>query len=267
MADTRSMDIQNNLLNKFDLKEKSADFLAIRDEVSREFADIEKALIRRKDLVLKLGRAIETYGKEVKKQDICRAIKFYLKEAIEKELISSRLIDMYCPDEWKNDTKPKKKEKISFSPEVQTIAIATDGTQEPVTATANIPQQTEGENLSQPVDEEKEKRIALLANQLAEKAAEISRQNADIEALKQEKKALEEQISQVSIKPASELAENPQELKKRIQDQAKLLLPFSVHVEMEAQGRFVPLIVRVEPVNRRVAVTIDEAAVRRMSEA
>lgn len=262
---SRNVELQ---LNKDYPHSESAEFVVIRDEVLKEFAEIEKALIRRKDLVLTLGKAIEIHGKGVKREDICKAIKFYLRDAIAKELISERDITRYCPEEWKNETKPKKKDNLSFSVEEpeRVIAVTTEGTQEPTRLVAqNIPQQAQAP-VCKP-NQELDKQIANLANQLAEKTAEISRQNQDIEALKQEKKELEKQLVKSTIVTAAEYAQEPVMLQKRLNDQAKLLLPFTVNIELEAKGQFVPIIVRVDPANKRVTVTVDEVAARRLSEA
>ncbi len=45
-------------LNKDYPRSESAEFLSIKDEILKEFAEIEKALIKRKDLVLRLGKAL-----------------------------------------------------------------------------------------------------------------------------------------------------------------------------------------------------------------
>jgi hypothetical protein len=55
-----------------------------------------------------LGRAFQ---KTVSKPDsICEEIKNTLKEEIAEEIITTRLIEQVCPDEWKRRTRPKKAE-------------------------------------------------------------------------------------------------------------------------------------------------------------
>jgi hypothetical protein len=87
----------------------------------------------------KTGKLIEKLGNAVKKvvkkeESICEEIKIALKEEIAEGVISTRTIELHCPDEWKRRTKPKqcKNEKISFSKveeklQQQQIAATQDG--------------------------------------------------------------------------------------------------------------------------------------------
>jgi hypothetical protein len=82
---------------------------SIIKEVKRDFRSI---LVKRKELVLKLGNAFE--GAVSDPESICEEIKNTLKEEIAAKLISARNIEIYCPDKWKRKTRPKN-EKTSFS--------------------------------------------------------------------------------------------------------------------------------------------------------
>ena len=102
---------------------------SIIKEVKRDFQSI---LVKRKELVLKLGNAFE--GAVSDPESICEEIKNTLKEEIADKLISARNIEIYCHDKWKRKTRPKN-EKTSFSciqedkekTSPKTIAIDTQG--------------------------------------------------------------------------------------------------------------------------------------------
>lgn len=69
-------------------------------------------MIKRKELVLKLGNAFE---KAVANQEsVYEEIKNALRDEIAEKAISSRNIEMYCSSKWKRKTKPKNEER-SFS--------------------------------------------------------------------------------------------------------------------------------------------------------
>jgi hypothetical protein len=81
------------------------------EEVRRELRTI---LIRRQELILKLGWAFEKVV--ANKESICEEIKNCLREEIALGIISPRTIEQSCPHEWKKKTKPKlENEKFSFS--------------------------------------------------------------------------------------------------------------------------------------------------------
>jgi hypothetical protein len=81
------------------------------EQVRRELRTI---LIRRQELILKLGWAFEKVV--ANRESICEEIKNCLKEEIALGIISPRTIEQSCPPEWKKKTKPKlENEKISFS--------------------------------------------------------------------------------------------------------------------------------------------------------
>jgi hypothetical protein len=97
------------------------------DEVKDEF---RKFLIRREELIIKLGEALEAVSSDP--QSISKEIKQYLKEEIAEKLVSRRDIERYCPDKWKKNTRPKNEKKndnLSFSKEknVPVMTVATSG--------------------------------------------------------------------------------------------------------------------------------------------
>jgi hypothetical protein len=97
--------------NHSEIKDDNLDINTVIDDVRQEFKNI---LVKREELVKILGEAFE---KIHQKEDVCAEIKKELREEIAQGLISRRDIERYCPDEWKQKTKPKKgeNEKMSFS--------------------------------------------------------------------------------------------------------------------------------------------------------
>jgi hypothetical protein len=97
----------------------------IIQQVKQEFKSF---LIKRRELVLKLGNAFEKVV--ANPESICEEIKNALQDEIAEKVISSRNIEMYCPSKWKRKTKPKN-EILSFSnkqaKEKQPIAIDNNG--------------------------------------------------------------------------------------------------------------------------------------------
>lgn len=64
-------------------------------------AEFKTMLIRRKELVEKLGLLCESFVK--RKNVICEEIKNILADEIREHLITERLINLYCKPEWKNE--------------------------------------------------------------------------------------------------------------------------------------------------------------------
>jgi hypothetical protein len=99
-------------------------------QVKQEFKSF---LIKRRELILKLGNAFEKLVP--KPESICEEIKIVLREEITEHIISSRDIERYSPEKWKKKTKPQKNDKLSFltkteeqeKEEHMTIAIDTQG--------------------------------------------------------------------------------------------------------------------------------------------
>jgi hypothetical protein len=83
---------------------------SIIKEVKRDFQSI---LVKRKELVLKLGNAFE--GAVSDPESICEEIKNTLKEEIADKLISARNIEIYClkPTSWQLRRSPLINRKFS----------------------------------------------------------------------------------------------------------------------------------------------------------
>jgi hypothetical protein len=108
----------NNLNNSSSIDE-------VIQQVKRQFKSF---LVKRRELVLKLGNAFEKVV--ANPESICEEIKNTLQDEIAEKVISSRNSEMYCLSKWKRKTKPKN-EKISFSnkqrKEKEPIAIDNNG--------------------------------------------------------------------------------------------------------------------------------------------
>ncbi len=94
----------------------NSDIDSIIANVKQEFKNF---LIKYEQLIITLGEAFERI---VSKPDsICREIKGTLREEIAQGLITTRVIELYCRDEWKKKTRPKKEknENLSISREDQ----------------------------------------------------------------------------------------------------------------------------------------------------
>jgi hypothetical protein len=94
-----------------------------RTEVDAVIEDVKREL---RSLFVKTDEQIKKVGNVLKKivkreEGICEEIKNALKEEIAEGVISTRTIELYCPQEWKRKTKPKQREneKISFSEQLK----------------------------------------------------------------------------------------------------------------------------------------------------
>jgi hypothetical protein len=98
------------------------DNLDIDSVIANVQQEFKNFLIKREQLVIKLGKALGNEHPN-KKENICAEIKGILREEIADGLISRRDIERYSPDEWKKNTKPKKEEndKLSFSTQVKEV--------------------------------------------------------------------------------------------------------------------------------------------------
>lgn len=81
-------------------------------------AEIEKAKLElrtlfssAKQIILRLGQAFE---QAIEPSIICSEIKRVLNKEIGEGIVSGRQIERNCPDKWKQSTKPKKNDKMSF---------------------------------------------------------------------------------------------------------------------------------------------------------
>jgi hypothetical protein len=89
---------------------------AVIEEVRRELRSL---LVKTDEQIKKIGNALKKVVK--REESICEEIKIALKEEIAEDVISTRTIELHCPQEWKRKTKPKQREneKISFSKQVE----------------------------------------------------------------------------------------------------------------------------------------------------
>ena len=85
---------------------------AVIEEDKRELRSL---LVKTDEQIKKIGNALKKVVK--REESICEEIKIALKEEIAEGVISTRTIELHCPQEWKRKTKPKQREneKISFS--------------------------------------------------------------------------------------------------------------------------------------------------------
>jgi hypothetical protein len=275
-----------------------SDFNTVLQEVKAAIGEsMTRALFVVEELILKLGKAIEQHERTIRKSEICKAIKHYLQKEIEEGLISEKLIERYCPSEWKNPARSaagklgakKVAEKISAKSALRPVMVsvsAEKGTiynpDESVLPTAseeagkvpedaaasadtNFPkekkQMIENNNNTGRGDDPVElaNKYSQMADTLAEVTATCSNQKEDIQTLKQQNHELEQQLLKATVKPAYEYPHDCVQLQKRLNEQSKLLLPFTVNANMEAKGELVPVIVKVEPVTNKAQVFLDEA--------
>jgi phage FluMu protein Com len=88
----------------------NSDIDSIIANVKLEFKNF---LIKRDQLMITLGKAFERIVS--KPESICREIKGTLREEIAQGLITTRAIELHCPDEWKKNTRPKKEKNENLS--------------------------------------------------------------------------------------------------------------------------------------------------------
>ena len=99
---------------------------AVTQQVKQEFR--EWKLVKRRDLVTKLGNAFERVCPS-NTETVCEEIKNTLRDEIAERLISTRDIERYCPDKWKKRTSPKS-DKLSLSKQKsQLIGVSIEGNQ------------------------------------------------------------------------------------------------------------------------------------------
>jgi hypothetical protein len=98
----------------------NSDIDSVIANIKQEFKNF---LVKREQLIIKLGQAFERIV--TNRESISGEIKAALREEIAQGLISRRVIEQYCRDEWKKHTKPKKDEnaKLSFSRHEQQAAL------------------------------------------------------------------------------------------------------------------------------------------------
>ena len=94
--------MQANIDNEKEQRELDNVINEVKKQLQRMFTE-------KKTLIKKLG---EAYEKVVSNQEsICEEIKNELKNEIAEGLISNRLIERYCPANWKKKRRPKKEDE------------------------------------------------------------------------------------------------------------------------------------------------------------
>jgi hypothetical protein len=182
------------------------------DKIIKEVrSELRSILIKRQELILKLGRAFEKVV--ASKESICEEIKNCLKEEIALGIISPRTIEQSCPPEWKKKTKPKlENEKFSFShpkPEQKQRKIVMDNQGNPV-------QEAEGNN----AESNPEFNFGQDAKEIAQQNNELlQRQQSIIRELIIENRRLKQEKGEVQVK----LGETIESLHTQKQREAELL--------------------------------------------
>jgi hypothetical protein len=208
------------------------DNLDIDSVIANVKQEFKNFLIKREQLVIKLGKALENEHQN-KKENICAEIKGILRQEVADGLISRRDIERYSLDEWKKNTKPKKEENdnLSFSTqvkeaiprvlvdaygnsEIEPVAISTTDPNNNVVIYDGQPQDVEDLNTdSSPIDEDLEQAIKKSTSfttadqQLSEQSTvvelktEIERLQSNLQSKSDENSALHIRIKELEARP------------------------------------------------------------------
>ncbi|GEM_PF-4496046 len=227
-------------------KVDSPEFEKVLAEIKQEFNDsIRPALEKRKDLVNRLGTAIEKYSRHsINRNDICKAIKQYLKYEIENELITEKSIERYCPEEWKDQDKIK--------------AGSTGGRKTADNLSAKR-SQVQINAISSVVKQKLEHAKPMVPEEAG--LAGLDRlQNKDrvIATLEETNRQLEEALSQAT--PAATTASiEITTLQRRIDEQHRLFQSFERTAQVSIDGRIVSVVISVEPITQKVTVKLADS--------
>lgn len=201
-------------------------------------SELRFILIRRQELILKLGWAFEKVV--ASKESICEEIKNCLKEEITLGIISPRTIEQSCPPEWKKKTKPKQEnENFSFShpkPEQKQRKIVMDNHGNPV-------QEAEGNNgdSNPEFDFRQDAKIAQQNNEL------LQRQQSIIRELISENRRLKQEKGEVQVKLGETIGslhtqkQREAELLKKIESTANRTEQYQNIIEIEFPVNYRPL--------------------------
>jgi hypothetical protein len=259
------------------INQDNLDIDSVITNVKQEFKNF---LIKREQLVIKLGKALENEHQN-KKENICAEIKGILRQEVADGLISRRDIERYSLDEWKKNTKPKKEENdnLSFSTqeqqaaprilvdahgnsEIESVAISTADPNNNVIIYDDQPQDVENLNAdATPVDEDLEQAIKKSTSfttadqQLSEQAtvAELKTENeilkSNLQSKSDENSALHIRIKELEARP-----QNDQEDRSFDVQFQYLFDPLQQHMAslFKKHIRYVSFITKVDPITKRI---------------
>ena len=87
-----------------------ADMALLLEEVK---ISLRYMLKKKREVIIRLGtELLKWIGSP---DEICGSIKYMLRKEVSDSTISGRAIELFCPREWKKQTRPPKNEKISIS--------------------------------------------------------------------------------------------------------------------------------------------------------
>ena len=263
------------------INQDNVDIDSVIANVKQEFKNF---LIKREQLVIKLGKALENEHQN-KKENICAEIKGILRQEVADGLISRRDIERYSLDEWKKNTKPKKEEndKLSFSRQeqqatprvlvdasgnsIESVAISTADPNNNVVIYDDQPQDIENLNTdASPVDKDLEQAIKKSTSfttadqQLSEQDAvvepttENERLRSDLQSKSDENSTLHIQAKDLRSKLEACAPHSNQEDKSFY---APFQYPYDPLQRYMASSfkrhiRYVPFIAKVDPVTKKI---------------
>jgi hypothetical protein len=246
-----------------------AEFDVVLAEARKGFRNVRLALEGRKELVLMIGRAIRQYmGDIVKEEETCSQVKKYLSDEIAGRLISERLIERYCLKGWKSAKAASIGRKGGYG-QSKKLTIAAKISAEP-DMNSGVPK-SEHQKFAQAEDAISTKSVTHLVT-VPEKGprnsddltATIKRTSVPQEMLKskvirelmEENEKVHQLLAHYSLRKASELHEDAQFWRDKAIKQGEMLQPFEVPVELEYEGKRIPLLVTVYPERKAVQFAI-----------
>lgn len=261
------------------------DNLDIDSAIANVKQEFKNFLIKREQLVIKLGKALENEHQN-KKENICAEIKGILRQEVADGLISRRDIERYSLDEWKKNTKPKKDENdnLSFSTqvkeaiprvlvdahgnsEIEPIAISSADPNNNVVIDGGRPPDVENLNIdASPIDEDLEQAIKkstsfTAADQpLSEQAlivelkTENERLKFNLQCKSEENSGLHIQVKDLRSKLETCVPNSNQEDKSFYAPFQFLFDPLQQHMAslFKKHVRYVSFIAKVDPVSKRI---------------
>jgi hypothetical protein len=129
----------------------------VEDEIENARSELTNVVLaKQKEVVLRMGEALEKIRKGETRSSICEELKERLREEIARGIIAKRTVESYCKPQWKNQARSqsgrkgaeKKKNRTESAAdsaaelehdkeqEVDAMIVTTDGTLEPDPASA-----------------------------------------------------------------------------------------------------------------------------------